>query len=126
VWQHTHRPVSFLLDPPLLYASGAAYGRLVPEPAQGGFAAAAAAATLAVFVGTSASMYLNLGWTRPLARVFRARSGRDWMLNSGVLRLPHRRVGPRTHAAALLLFATYPLWLWLGWDHGRRARPHGR
>jgi hypothetical protein len=26
------------------------------------------------------------------------------------------------HALAAVVFATYPLWLWLGWAHGRRAR----
>ena len=118
--------MSFLLDPPLLYASGEAYGRLAPESAQGGVAVAAGAATLAVFVGTSASLYANRAWTRPLVRLVRARDGRDWMLNSGVLRLPYRRVGARTHLAAAAAFATYPLWLWLGWDHGRRARPRAR
>ena len=39
------------------------------------------------------------------------------MLNSGVFRIDHP--GPRTHAAAALLFATYPVWMWLGLRHGR-------
>jgi hypothetical protein len=36
------------------------------------------------------------------------------MLNSGVLRLEHRHPGRATHAASAAIFATYPLWLWLG------------
>ena len=115
--------MSFLIDPPWLYASGEAYARLAPESAQGGLATAAGAATAAAFLGTSVSLYLNLPWTEPIWRACRARSGRDWMLNSGVFRFEHKRPGPRTHAAAALVFATYPLWLWLGWDRGRRRRP---
>jgi hypothetical protein len=50
----------------------------------------------------------------------RAQDGRDWMLNSGVFRFDHRNVGPRTHAASALLFATYPVWMWLGLKHGQK------
>ena len=98
----------------MLVASGAAYRR-VDGPAP----KAAAAATLALFWGVSGALYLDRGWTRPFWRVLRARSGRDWMINSGVLDLPYRRVGPGTHAAAILIFATYPLWLKLGWTLAR-------
>jgi hypothetical protein len=43
------------------------------------------------------------------------------MLNSGVLKLDHRRAGRPTHAISAALFASYPLWLWLGWRDGRRG-----
>jgi hypothetical protein len=36
-----------------------------------------------------------------------------------------RRRSRREEALAFAVFASYPLWLWLGWDHGRRARPRG-
>ena len=72
------------------------------------------AATLAVFLVTSISLYLNARWTHWLARMCRAENGRDWMLNSGVLRIEHKRVGAPTHVAAATIFLTYPLWLWLG------------
>jgi hypothetical protein len=49
-----------------------------------------------------------------------AGSGRDWMPNSGILRLDHERAGSRTHAVSAALFASYPLWLWRGWKDGRR------
>jgi hypothetical protein len=114
--------VSFLIDPPWLYANGQAYARLAPEPARPKVARALAVATIASFWAVSVSMYLNRPWTQPLARACRARDGRDWMLNSGVLRFDHRRAGVRTHAAAALLFLTYPLWLLLGYRRGLRAR----
>jgi hypothetical protein len=113
--------MSFLIDPPWLYANGRAYVRLAPKNAhQGRIATAAGAATIAAFWAVSISLYLNRAWTHPIARACRAETGRDWMLNSGVLKLDHRRVGPRTHAISAALFATYPLWLWLGWRDGRR------
>ena len=65
-------------------------------------------------------VYLDAGWTRPVWRACRARSGRDWMLNSGVLRLDHRRPSRRTHAVSAAIVAACPLWLWLGYRHARR------
>ena len=113
--------MSFLIDPPWLYANGRAYATLAPEAAQGRTAKRLGAATIATFWAVSISLYLNRKWTHPIARLCRAENGRDWMLNSGVLRLDHRRAGPRTHAVSAALFATYPLWLWLGWRDGRRG-----
>jgi hypothetical protein len=112
--------MSFLIDPPWLYATGRAYGARAPEHLQGRTAAALGAATMAGFWATSVSLYLDRRWTAPIWRACRARSGRDWMLNSGVLRFAFDRVGARTHAVSALLFASYPLWLWLGHRHGRR------
>jgi hypothetical protein len=106
--------MSFLIDPPWLYANGRIAATL-PERAQ----APVAAATVATFVGVSVSLYLNKPWTRWMWELCRAEDGRDWMLNSGVLRIDPQRAGPRTHAISAALFATYPLWLWLGLKHGR-------
>jgi hypothetical protein len=118
--------VSFLIDAPWLYTNGQAYARLAPESAQGGVAKAAGAGTIAAFWVVSVSLYLNRAWTDPIAKACRAENGRDWMLNSGVFRLDHRRAGTKTHAVAALIFLTYPLWLWLGFARGRRARlAHG-
>ena len=113
--------MSFLIDPPWLYATGRAYGARAPEHLQGRTAAALGAATMAGFWGTSVSLYLDRRWTAPIWRACRARSGRDWMLNSGVFRFGVDRVGAGTHAVSALLFASYPLWLWLGHRHGRRG-----
>ena len=107
--------MSFLIDPPWLYANGLA---LAKAPAR--TRRPLAAATLGTFLVTSISLYLDCGWTRPIWRRCRARSGRDWMLNSGVLRLDAERAGPRTHAVSAALFATYPVWLWLGLRTARR------
>jgi hypothetical protein len=107
--------VSFLIDAPWLYANGRAYARLRPRTA-----ATLGAATIGAFYAVSIPLYLDRRWTRPIWRACRARSGRDWMVNSGVLKIDHRRVGARTHAISAALFASYPLWLWLGWRDGRR------
>lgn len=113
--------MSFLIDPPLLYSSGRTYARLTrdsqPSVARD---VGVGAVFMAVFWGVSVGLYLEQGWTRPVWRACRAESGRDWMLNSGVLRLDWRKADTRAHVLSALLFATYPLWLWLG----MRRRPH--
>jgi hypothetical protein len=112
--------MSFLIDPPWLYANGYAYGKLAPEEHQDTTAKALGAATLGVFLVTSISLYRNARWTKPIWEACRADDGRDWMLNSGVFRFDHKRVSKRTHAVSAALFATYPAWLWLGWKQARR------
>jgi hypothetical protein len=112
--------VSFLIDPPWLYATGRAYGRLMPEPTPA--ARAVQRVTAGAFLVTSISLYLDRPWTRPIWRACRAESGRDWMLNSGVFKFDPRRAGRRTHLASALIFATYPWWLLLGERAGRIRR----
>lgn len=111
--------MSFLIDPPWLYVTGRAYGRLMPERTPA--ARAVHTATASVFLATSISLYLDRPWTRPIWKACRADSGRDWMLNSGVFRFDHKRAGGRTHLISALLFVTYPWWLWLGERRGRRS-----
>lgn len=117
--------MSFLIDPPLLYSGGRAYERITrnmqPNRTRD---IAVGAAYMTVFWGVSIGLYLDQGWTKPVWRMCRAESGRDWMLNSGVLRLNWRKAGPRTHKVAAAIFATYPVWLWLG-IRGRRPTAHG-
>ena len=110
--------MSFLIDPPWLYATGRVYGRLMPEPTPA--ARAVHTATAGVFLATSISLYMNRPWTRPIWERCRAQDGRDWMLNSGVLHIDHRRAGVRTHLVSALIFATYPGWLRLG-ERGARG-----
>jgi hypothetical protein len=112
--------VSFLIDPPWLYASGRAYAALAPEHAQGRTAAALGAATIGAFWAVSISLYANTRWTRSIWKRCRAQDGRDWMLNSGVFRFDHAKPSATTHAVSAALFASYPVWLWLGWRDGRR------
>jgi hypothetical protein len=103
--------MSFLVDPPLLVATGAAIER---APLKEGTRRTLGVAVLAVFLGTSISLWGNARWTHWLARACGAESGRDWMINSGVLDLEHEEVGAPAHTLAAVLFATYPLWLRLG------------
>ncbi len=114
--------MSFLIDAPWLYATGEAYGRLAPEAADETRDAKLGAATIAGFWGLSVPLYLNMRWTNPVWKACRAKSGRDWMINSGVLRFDEKNVSRRGHIVAALLFATYPMWLWLGYLHGTEAR----
>jgi hypothetical protein len=113
--------VSFLIDPPLLYSGGCAYKRATrdsdPSRARD---VAAGVASMTIFWGVSVGLYLDQGWTRPVWRMCRAASGRDWMLNSGVFRFESRKPSARTHAIAGAIFAAYPMWLWLGTRHARR------
>jgi hypothetical protein len=105
--------VSFLIDPPLLFASGAACARV--ETARPALACAAATG---VFWAAGAAFYADRPWTRPVSRLFGSRDGRDFMINSGVLDISYRR-SPRTHLAAAAAFATYPLWFLAGWTLAR-------
>ena len=122
--------VSILTDPPALLLGGEAYARALPESAQGGLANAAGAAVLATFWAGAALFWLDHPLTIPVRRGLGYRSGREFMLRfplpdrgarrRRLRRAPARRCGD---ALAVGVFASYPLWWWLGWDHGRRARP---
>jgi hypothetical protein len=112
--------MSFLIDPPWLYATGKAYGRLLPDE-QAPVARVLHTATATVFLATSVSLYLNLPWTRRIWQACRAKDGRDWMLNSGVFRFDFRNATRRTHVLAALLFLTYPWWLRWGEKRARRV-----
>jgi hypothetical protein len=118
--------MSFLTDPPALFASGEVYARAAPESAQGGMAQATGAVTVATFIACSVALYLELPLANTIARRLGTRSGRDLMINSWIADFEYKRPRPRMHALAALMFALYPLWWWLGWDHGRRARPRPR
>ena len=111
--------MSFLIDPALLYASGRAYGAATSEQPDRARDAMMLGATMATFWGVSVPLYLDKRWTKPIWRLCRAASGRDWMLNSGVLRLDWRNAGTLTHAVSAAIFATYPYWLWRGLRRGR-------
>lgn len=103
--------MSFAIDPPLLVASGAAI-----EAAAGDRESAhrLRGAVVALFVGVSLALYANLPGLGRIWRPFGARSGREFMLTSGLARVDERRMSARRHALALGQFALYPLWAWLG------------
>jgi hypothetical protein len=116
--------MSFLVDPPLLYAAGEAYARGLPESAQGRQAGVAGAGAVGALLAVGVSFWLDLPWTRPLWRGIGAHSGADAQVGTGLFHLKSlRRPSPRAHALAGLGFLAYPVAFWLGWDHGRRARP---
>ena len=77
--------------------------------------------TILLFYVTSISLYFNLEWTRWIWEMCKAESGRDWMINSGVFKFDHQNVSPRGHAISAAIFATYPLWLKLGYRLAERA-----
>jgi hypothetical protein len=115
---------SFLLDPPMLVGSGWLAARVTGglDPSLRARARRAlGAATMAIFWGTSVSLYLNLEWTRWIWEMCRAESGRDWMLNSGVFRFDHERPSAKTHAVSAAILASYPAWLALGFSLGAPA-----
>jgi hypothetical protein len=115
--------MSFLIDPPSLYAAGRAYATLAPESAQGGKAKLVGAATVASFVVGSVGLWTNQPWSKPMYAWSGARSGREFQATSGLARWDGaRKPSQRAHVIAALAFATYPLWYWLGWDAGRRRR----
>jgi len=111
--------MSFLIDPPWLYATGRAYGKLMPN--EDAKAKALQGATIGAFLATSISLYLQARWTKPIWKLCRAESGRDWMLNSGVFKVDWRKAGAGTHLLSAAFFLTYPLWLWLGLKRGRAS-----
>jgi hypothetical protein len=119
--------VSIFVDPPAILASGELYARALPESAQGGTATVAGALTLATFWGGVAAFWFDHPRLVPFRKALGYSSGRELMLRFPLperSRLARRRARRRRDdAVALAVFASYPLWLWLGWDHGRRARP---
>jgi hypothetical protein len=120
------RAVSFLIDPPLLLADGEFFGRAAPESAQGRVALAAGALTTGIFWAAGAAFWRDHPAVTPFRRRLGYHSGRDFMLRYPLAARGRRhRRDRREDALALAAFASYPLWWWLGWDHGRRARPTG-
>ena len=109
--------MSFLIDPPLLVASGITIEMTAPTDRA---ADAAEGAVLAVFLGTSISLYTEAKWTKPIWKLCRAKSGRDWMVNSGVFHLECDESSSTMNTAAALAFATYPIWLRFGRRIGQR------
>ena len=109
--------MSFLLDPPLLVAGGAVIERTAPD---GRTADALSLATVGTFVGISLALYANTPGLGLLWKPFGSRSGREFMLTSGLAPIEEDRLRWFQHASALAVFATYPAWLALGRRLARR------
>ena len=112
--------MSFVIDPPLLVASGAAIEAVAGEDEA--TARRLRAGVVALFVVVSLALYANLPGLGRLWRPFGSRSGREFMLSSGLARVDERRIEARQHAGALSLFLLYPLWVRLGTALVRAAR----
>jgi hypothetical protein len=114
---------SFLIDGPWLLSLGWLYAKVTNRLVADGEKRRKVRrfldfATIGTFYITSISLYFNLEWTRWIWEMCRAESGRDWMINSGVFNFDHENVSPKGHAVAAAIFATYPLWLKLGYRLG--------
>lgn len=117
--------MSFLLDPPLLFATGVGIGALAPDDTS---ATIAEVGTMGLFWSVSVSLWQDRDWLRWAPPLLGAESGRAFMLNSGDLNFgvplafdPGKRSRGRD-AVAACIFATYPLWLHLGRRAGGRIR----
>lgn len=104
--------MSFLLDPPLLVGCGAAAQAIAGDsPRQSDVIRAV---TVGSFLGISLALYANV---EPVARrwpLLGARSGREFMITSGLAHIDERKMTTLQHAAALSLFTLYPAWYELG------------
>lgn len=110
--------MSFLLDPPLLVVTGALLGRFEGDERR---RRRLTLAVLGLFYAVSGLLYLDVlpwwdgrRWTR----------GSRFMLNSNLGTRLRRSAG--VDVLAVVLFAAYPLWLWIGLAAGRRFRPQSR
>ncbi len=79
-------------------------------------------ATILMFWITSISLYFNMEWVRWMWELCGAESGRDWMINSGVFNFDHENVDTKGHVICALMFATYPIWLKVGFMLAERGR----
>lgn len=103
--------MSFLLDPPALVLLGIIIGRSVDS---GRRRVRLAAGVVGIFVVGSTLLYLDVvpwWWGEWIA-------GSDWMLNSGLGTDLTRQ--PGTDVLAVVIFASYPLWMKLGLEVDRR------
>lgn len=112
--------MSFVIDPPLLVASGAAIEAVAGEDET--TARRLRGGVVALFVVVSLALYANVPGLGRLWRPFGSRSGREFMLTSGLARVDERRIAARQHAGALSLLLLYPLWIRLGSALARTAR----
>jgi hypothetical protein len=115
--------MSFPVDPVLLFTDGELYARTLPESAQGGAAKVVGGLTVGATLAAGIGCYLDQKWSKPLWKPFGAKNGTDFMVAWPVAHGKRRRRSTRTDAIAAAVFPLYPLFWWLGWDHGRRRRP---
>ncbi len=81
----------------------------------------ARAATVTAFVAVSAALYANEPTLTRIWPKLGARTGREFMLTSGLARIREDQISTRQHLAALSLFVLYPAWFELGRALTRRG-----
>jgi len=122
-------PDSFLLDPFLLFTDGFIIalvwerwwkGKKITRALPIGIGVV----VLAIFWSCSISLWFDCAWVEPLARWCGAKSGRDWMLNSGVFHFDYVTApSVALQAFVFVFFLSYLGWLGLGAWVGSRIRP---
>lgn len=108
--------MSFLLDPPLLVASGVLIENVLPEERRD----LAEAATMSTFMGISIALYLRVPGLGMFWKPFGSTDGRDFMVNSGVFKVDTDKARWRTDVTSAAIYATYPLFMKLGRRIGAR------
>lgn len=110
--------MAFLMDAPMLVASGVAISKIAPNE---DVARKLELATAATFIAGATAFYVNApGFKQVAQKVFRSEDGREFMVNSMVFNFDHRKLRGRRHLIAAGLLASYPLWLKLGRRLGAR------
>lgn len=114
---------SFLLDPFLLIIAGIIVAYITAQFAKNFFSRRKIIWTLgivvmAIFWGVSVSLYFNAPFLSWVWKMLGARSGTDWMLNSGVFNFKFVNLSATTNLISGFFFALYPLWLILGVKFG--------
>lgn len=110
--------MAFLMDAPMLVASGAAISKLFSDEDT---ARRLETATAVTFIAGATAFYLNApGFKQVAQKVFRSEDGREFMVNSMVFNFDHRKLRGKRHLIAVGLLASYPLWLKLGRRLGAR------
>lgn len=110
--------MAFLMDAPMLVASGAAISRITEDR---DVARKLELATAGTFIAGATAFYLNApGFKQVAQKVFRSEDGREFMVNSMVFNFDHRKLTGRRHLIAVGMLASYPLWLKLGRRLGAR------
>ena len=110
---------SFLIDPFLLVALGGLVvyvsGKLVLKGmVRRLLVIVLCVLTLGIFYVCSVSLYLDSPWIGWMWRLCGAETGRDWMLNSGVLHFDYVNTPVYGHLIGGALFVLYPVWLYGG------------
>ena len=116
---------SFLIDPPWLVSLGYLYAKATSKLVKDEGKRLKTRkfldySTIGIFYVTSISLYFDLEWVRWIWEMVNAKSGRDWMINSGVFKFDYENVSPKGHAICAGIFATYPLALKLGYKLAER------